>query len=285
MKKIILLPIFIVFFSGFSFAGDLFLIDEIESVIYGPKEISIVTKSDINRQALDGSVRTKDSVIFEQLIVQDGKRYNFVDEKMIDRYIATIQRENNLSLDDLKSMFRAAGYTYEEGREQLSIMNTVNSMIDYKVRSKLIIPEKDVQEYYDANPVYLEESYQLLRIVVPCLADEDREKLRHDIENKMKIGQKIINAEYHDPFWINKSDISADKKFITNIKIGQMSLPIEYTNGFEIFKLIDKKDRRLVPIEDRYKDIADELRKPLYEKIFSEYKKSLYDGSVIVDLN
>ena len=265
-------------------SSDLFLIDRIETVVFGPEDTSIITHSDLARPALDGQFRKKDQLILDQLIYQDAKRYNIVDEAMVDRYMAIIQRENELTLDQIKAMFSEYGYTYQEGRQQLSILNTVNSMIDFKIRSKLIVPENEVRAYYDANPIYTPESYQIARIFVPFADDASRKALRQEVKNKLKLGEDIPGADYSDPFWRDKADLPAEKSFISKMKVGKFSPLQEDSAGIEFFKLIDKRESKLIPFDVRYKEIADTLRMPLYEKLFEEYKNSLYESSVIINL-
>ena len=285
MKKVyflsLLLCLALLSIKGLS--AELFLIDQIETVIFGPEDTSIITRSDLTRPALDGQFRTKEQLVLDHLIYQDAMRYNIVDEAMVDRYMAMIQRENNLTLDQIKAMFREYGYTYEEGRQQLSILNTVNSMVDFKIRSKLIVSEKEVRAYYDANPVYSPESYLIMRIFVPFVEGVSREALREEVKNKLKLGETIAGANYSEPFWRDKADLPAEKSFISTLKVNQFSPLQEDAAGIEIFKLLDKRESKLIPFEVRYKEMADKLRKPLYETLFDEYKASLYDNSVIVD--
>jgi len=285
MKIQFLFPILFVLLAFNAKAKDLFLIDQIETIIFGPEETAIVTKSDIDRPGLDGVPKTKDKVILQHLIFQDAKKYKIVDEKMVDRYMAAVQAEHNLTVDQLKDMFNAYGYTYQEGREQLSILYTVNSLIDFKVRSRLIIPEKEVKAYYDANPLLTEAKYNLQRMFIPVSADVDKKVLKEKIIQKIDTGQDILFGQWGNVFPVKKANLSEDKLFITNMKVGQTYHPQEYQNGFEIFKLVDKKDKQLVPFEERYKEIADELRRPLYEKLFQEYTSGLFENCTIVHVN
>jgi len=265
-------------------AENLFLIDKVETVIYGPEETSIITKSDLERIGFDGQKKTKDNLIFETLVFQDAKKYNIFDEKLVDRYIEAVQREHNISLDQLKEMFRAHGYTYEEGREQLAMFNTINQLLDFKIRSKVIIPESEARTYYEANPVYQEKAYNLQRIFVPVAQDENKDMIKNSIDKQVKIGQAITGADYSDPFWVEDPDLAEDKFFIKKMVVDQISSPIYYEDGFELFKLLETRERQLIPFEKRYMEILNNLRKPLYDKLFSDYKESLFKDSVIIQI-
>lgn len=263
--------------------ADLFLIDKINAVIYGDEVTSVVTKSDTERLSLDGAPRTQDAVILEHLIFSDAQKFKITpDEASVDRYIAMVQRENNLSVSDLEKMFAAAGYTFKEGRQQLGIMFAVNSMIDFKIKSRLIVPEAQVIAYYDANPVREEASYKLQRAFIPVPAGVKREAFEKDLAKRIKTGAALPAAQWSSPFWIKESEIAADKQFIISLPCGALSQAHAVDDGYEVFRLLEKKDEHLVPLEDRYREISDQLRRPLFEKLFDDYKKGLFDSASIV---
>lgn len=264
-------------------ADNLILLDKIETVIYGPEETSIITRSDLERKALDGSERTSEKLVFEHLVFQDAKKYNVMDEKLVDRYIEAIQSQHNLSLEDLKKMFYDSGYTYEEGREQLAMFNTINQLLDFKVRSKVIIPEADARAYYDANPIYEPKAYFLNRIFVPQRVDMSMEEHKKKIERYVSLGQDIPGADRVE-FWLNDEDMAQDKAFIKDMKVDEISAPQYLDGGFEMFKMIKRRERQAVPFEQRYREISTALSKPLYEKLFDDYKSSLFQDSMIVNM-
>ena len=66
---------------------------------------------------------------------------------------------------------------------------------------------------------------------------------------------------------------------------GQISSPQQLDDGFEMFKLAARQERELISLDVRYKAIADKLREPLYEKLFEEYKKTLFANSVVVSFD
>ncbi|MCK5632644.1 hypothetical protein KAH94_02765 [bacterium] len=278
----------VVFFSLFSFfyaSAAPFVIDTIEAVVFGHEETVLVTKLDVERPTLDGVFRSLDDVLMEKLMLLEAKKYKILpDENTINSYLETVQRENNLSQNDLNVMFSSAGYTIEEGRAQLGIMFSINSLMDFKVRSRLIVMEKDVQAHYDANPVYQEASYELRHLVVPFDEKISRKKQKNKIERKVKTGIAIPDKLWSSSFWVDEADIAADKQFIISMQPKTISFAREVDQGFELFELLDSKKRELVSFENRYQEISNILRKPLYEKLFNEFQKELINSSSIVRL-
>jgi len=283
MKKSSFLSFVIALLFSHFLQAEQFLIDKIEAVIFGHEDTVIVTKSDVDRLTLDGRYRSLDDVIMEKLMFQEAKKYKIVpDENAINRYLAAVQRESNLSLADLKAMFSTAGYTYEEGRAQLGIMQAVNSFLDFRIRSRLIVLDRDVQAYYNDHPKHEEAAYRLKVAVIPFDANKEREVQKKEIEDRLRLGKKIVGTNWSDPFWINKPDIAQEKKFIFNLKPGMVSKPRKSASGFELFVLIDFRDQRLVPLEERYQEISRILIEPMHETLKKEMEQELLGVSSIV---
>src|ERR1700733_10802261 len=110
---------------------NLVLIDQIEVVVFGQEDVEIITKSDVDRPSLGGGFRTKDEIVFEREVLLDAKKHKIPqDDEAVEAYLAQIQREHNLSEKELEQIFTASGYTVAEGRQQLQMMQTVNTMLD-----------------------------------------------------------------------------------------------------------------------------------------------------------
>src|SRR5690606_30289248 len=143
----------------------LILLDQIEVVVYGQEDVEIVTKSDIDRPALGGGYRTEDEIIFERSVLLDAKKHKIPnDEEAVDAGIEQMKREHDLSDEDLEAIFKASDYTLQEGRQQFQTMQMINTMLDVKVRSNLIVPRRDVEAYYNQHPEVVEATYTLERL-------------------------------------------------------------------------------------------------------------------------
>jgi hypothetical protein len=259
-----------------------FVIDRIEALVFGPEDVDIITLSDVERPSIDGAPR---DIKLEKLMYQDAKKYRIIpDEGAIDKYLASVQKQHNLTLDQLKEVFRNAGYSYEEGREQFGVMYTVNSMLDFKIRSRLIVSERDVEAYCTAHPEYEEAAVQISRAFIPFTDKKEKDTLREKVQAFAVDGKsKKLSVTWEDPFWINENEVSSDKQFIKQLTPGSIAQPIETEDGLELIKLIAKRARREKSVQDRYREVADLLRKPKYDQLFAEYKKELLAQSAVVD--
>ncbi len=75
------------------------------------------------------------------------------DEEAVDNYLGMVQKENNLTMDQLKDVFASAGYSYEEGREQFKMLKQSTQCLILKLDRKVIVPRNLVETYYQENPV------------------------------------------------------------------------------------------------------------------------------------
>ncbi len=262
--------------------SNLVLIDQIEVVVYG-QGVEIITKSDLDRPALGGGFRTKEEIVFEKEVLLDAKKHHLPqDEEAIDAYLAQIQREHNLSQEQLEEIFTSSGYTIQEGREQLQMMQTVNTMLDIKIRSNLIVPRKDVEKYYKENPTIVEATYILERAFVPQSNKISSDKQYKVLVEHAQGTKRVTGITWSDQFTLNHSDIAESKNFIYTMKPGEISLPHLVNGGFELFRLVEKTPEYVKSLEDCYRDIVEILRRPKYEELMEKYREHLSKSCSVI---
>lgn len=260
------------------------LIDTMQAVVFGQGGTQVITYSDVIRPGLAGAPRTLDDIVFERLVYLDAQKYKIMaDEDAVDKYLTMVQKENNLTLDQLKDVFASAGYSYEEGREQFKMMQTVNSMLDFKIRSHVIVPRQLVEQYYHEHPVIDEATYKIQIGFLPAIEGK-QDQQKKALEYMTRTTKEVRGIQWNEPFSVKKGDIADDKQFILNLKVGQSSMPIDRGNGFEVYRLVERKEERIPTLEERYKEIADILRKPIYQDLMDKYKKQLFDTSSVMYL-
>jgi hypothetical protein len=262
---------------------NLVLLDQIEVVVFGQEDVEIITKSDIDRPSLGGGFRTKDEIVFEREVLLDAKKHKIPqDDEAVEAYLAQIQREHNLSEKELEHIFTSSGYTIAEGRQQLQMMQTVNTMLDVKIRSNLIVPRRDVEQYYNEHPTVIEATYTIERMFVPQSKRISSEAQYDKLVKFTKTGKGLSGIEWSDAFTINHSDIAASKQFIYTMNVGEISLPHAVEGGFELFRLVEKIEEQIKSFEESYREIVDILRRPKYEELMENYRTFLLKHSSVV---
>lgn len=256
----------------------LYVVDSIEAVVFGDENTRVITKSDIARPGIDGSQRSRDDLVLEQLMYDDAKKYKIVpDEEGIDKHLKTVQRENNLTQEQMQQIFESAGYTFQEGKKQFEVMTAVNSLIDFKIGPRrLVIPEKKIKEYYDAHPEYEQAAYELQRAFIPFKSGVTQGELKQNIE------RGVERLTWSAAFWIEQESIADDKLFICAMNTGDTSDILKSDDGFELFKLKSKREQRLLSLEERRMDIIGILRRPQFQQALSDYKKELLDNGAVL---
>lgn len=261
---------------------ELELIDKIIAVVYAKDAVEIVTQSDVDRPGLAGNIRTLEDILFDIQVYLDAQKFNMLpDDQALDAFIASIQKDNNLTLEQVEQLFTQAGYSVEEGREQLKRMQTISSFLDFKINSNLVVPRKDIVTYFENNPETTEASYLLERAFIPFSRTKSKDQQRDMINEFMRTGKRGSSIEWSEPFWVDHLQIAEDKQFIYTLGIGQIMF-VEDAEGFVLFRLKDKKESRLLSLEERYNEIAHALRRPRYLQMVQEYKKELFDNATIV---
>jgi hypothetical protein len=260
-----------------------YCLDEIICTIYGPERTRIICRSDLNRLSMDGTfARLNDTerllkLIIDELLYQDALKYKIpIDESVIDNYIAGMQQQHGLTIDDVQSIFKASGFTMEEGREQLRIMYASSTMIELKVKQNLVIPEEEVIAYYNAHPETEEAAYKIESIFVPVEHGQTIEMVMQAAEEFLKNG-KVPGFHWSVPFWLQESELAESLHFIPTLPLNEPYM-IKMANHIEIYRVVERKEQRLVPLEKRYRSISDILRKPKFEKMYEEYKTALLDA-------
>lgn len=262
-----------------------FMIDTIQSVVFSPAGTQIITRSDVTRPSLSGAPQSLDDLIFERLVFMDAEKYRIVpDDDALDKYLAIVQKENNLTLDQLKEVFSSAGYTYAEGREQFKVMQTVSSMLDFKIRSHVIVPRKLVEEYYEQNPV-IQETESFVQYGFMPYANGKIEAQKKALAYMARTGKEVRDMQWGEPFWVKPSAVPEDKLFLFSMEPGEISKPKDRGDGFELYKVLDKRAEHVMTLDERYHEIAETLRRPIFEEQMDKYRKSLFDSVSILNFS
>lgn len=256
------------------------VIDEIRVTIYDPKGKEVILTSDI-KPGLDGSQRSLHDVLLDRLKVLDARNLGIeVTENEADQFLARIQQEHGMTREDLEGVFAELGYTFEEGRHMLRDQQMIERIVDHRVKSdrRMLIKRADVVAYDEAHPLYIPGEYTLQQGIIPY-----RERTHEEIQEYIDAGTVDDITDWEDTFTLAESDLAADKRFIDAASINTI-VDVDVASdesGVEITRLVAKQQRRRVPVEERYEEIAQTLRWLRYEEVLSEYHNRLLHDAVV----
>ncbi len=287
MKKYLFLGFW---FCGVLYAGEVvvsqsaFLVDAIQAVVFGGEEPQIITYSEVVRPSLSGEPRSLEDLIFERQVAAQAKELKIMeDEDAVDKYLLMVQKQNNMTLDDIKNVFSSAGMSYEEGREELKRMQMVNTMIDFKIRTQVVVPRKQVEQYYEEHLVVTEAKVTAQRGFIPYAEDKLAQQ-KKALVYMAQTGREMRGMQWGKPVELSEAEVADDKEFLFALKKGEISTAKDVGIGFEVFRAVDTSPRIQASLEERYKEIADMLRKPIFEELLDKYKKSLMETSSVLYL-
>lgn len=255
-------------------------VDAIVAVVYGQEGVHVITQSDLQRPGLGGQLRTLQDLIFEGMVYLDALKHKIIiDDDAIDKYLQMIMRENKVTLEQIEQSFKDVGYTVDEGREQLRIMQTVNTMINHRINKNFVIPRKDVERYYTAYPEYASEEYTFEYAFIP---DDGSLDLEERINKMLESQDDHSNFDWTKPFVVQGTDIAEEKAYLRSMLIDTVSKPAKVESGYELYRLVAKKDMRKKTLDERYHEIVEILRRPKMKELQDEYRAKLEKVSSVV---
>jgi len=231
-----------------------------------------------------------DKLIEKKLLVQQAKLMNIsVSDEDVNRALTQILARNNTSMEQFKSELRRMGLDEQQYRENLRDQILGSKLINYEVRSKVIIPEEKIIDYYDQH--YTEQvgagGYYILQIGItldgdgmprdPAEAKKAAKKKAERILSLARGGQdfKQLARQYSDlPSAVDGGDIGAFQKdemaaymrdAVTTLKPGEISPVVETPNGYMLFKLLSSQEGEIIT-KVPYETVKEEIRATLYQQ-------------------
>ena len=230
----------------------------------------------IQLPGIEGRMHTLDEHIRGCKIFQDAKTKHLVDPENNEKQLKILQRDNDLSDEALDEMLLSMGYKPQEGRDEFAKLTGINNAIAMNVNSKIMISEKEIVDYYNLNPIMLEESYYLQRAEIPTVNVESKNDLKQQLKNNM------LTLDWSSAYWINHSEIDGEKSFIFNMKKGQVHIA-QNKNYYELIRLVDKKEKRLKPLDDAARNaIEKDLHHQKFVVQFDVYNKELDESTAVL---
>ncbi len=253
--------------------SDLYPVDETVVVIDYMGNAVLILFSDLMKPGIDGKPPALRDIIFEHLMVLDAQRLKVtVGEDDIDRFLSHLQKANNLTRDQIMTLFKTElGFTSdEEIRNQLKRKQLIETILEERVKRHTIVSQQDIEAYW--NEHYKEEAtYTLKQVFIPTAA-----KTPEEINDAVKRAALEDSLNWGEPFTLKDHELAEDKRFITTKNVGDV-IDIEHvTNGIVVTRLDVKVDAHVPPFDKKhYDEIASTLRRELFEKLLKEYQTLL----------
>jgi len=231
-----------------------------------------------------------EKLIEKKLLVQQANLMHItISDEEVEQALNRILQQNNTSIEKFRAELAKMGMTEKQYRENLRDQILGSKLINYEVRSKVIITEEKILDYYDQH--YTEQvgagGYYILQIGItwdkngeakdPVAAKKEARKKAHRILSLAKSGKnfKELARQYSDlPSAVDGGDIGvfqADemasymRNAVSRLKPGGISPVIESPNGYMIFKLLSSQEGQIIT-KVPYESVKEEIRNILYQQ-------------------
>jgi len=302
------------------------LIDRVVAVVNN----DVITLSELDRTGREYFARVKDkapetemdralekareevlsSLIDKTIVRQQAEHLSItVTEEEIDTAVDQIMARNNATIEDFRRELASMNIPEQEYRDNIRDQILQSKLINYEVRSRIVIIEDDIKEYYQKeytqekgesgyhilqmgftwrNTVTLEEAGFDTKEEAREKAEEIRKRVL-DGESFKELAQSYSNlpsaADGGDIGLFTKEEMSEDMKdVILKMQPGEISAIIETGRAFQFFKLLSVRDGDIV-VKAPYESVREEIRDILYrqemEEQYKNWVKSLREESYI----
>ena len=244
------------------------------------REMLFTVREDIINQLID-----------KKLSDQEIKRSEItISTKEIDNTIERIKESGFHTEEDLKEALAKEGLTMEEYREQLEEQLLRTKLVNYEIKSRIVITKEDIRSYCESHPDKYGEKkkYRLLNINMKApLLDNEAEKL--EIKNRMQtILEKLKEGYPFETILRNCSELSSSgcggdlglfsldelspqiKEALKMLKPGEFTSVLDTDQGYQIFYISEIVSTPARPL--------DEVSSEIEEKIFQEQVDKKFDA-------
>ena len=273
------------------------------------KKVSEETPPDRLADALYQARRTViEKLIERKLLVQEAKKLNIqVSDQDVDEAIQRILATNKSTMEQFRKELRSMGMSEKQYREEMRDQILSSRLVNYEVRTKVVIPEEKVLDYYDTHFIGQAEGggYYLQQIgaiwgkpvadgTVPT-QEQAKEKIRKvyamaqkgdNFKNLARQYSDLPDAEDGGDLGLFQVDELAAyiREAVSNVKAGDLSPIVATGNGFIFFKVVSTEKGKIVA-KDSYESVKEQIREKLaqqaMEQRFKDWMQSIREKAYI----
>ena len=270
------------------------------------KELTGTDPYDLEKQDKAGFMEARRNVL--DLLVDEKLSHDKVMElgievssTEVDAAVEQIKARNDWTHEDMVSSLKKQGITYEQFRKNLKKEMEQMRLIDFEVKSKIIIRDETIEKYYNdhIDEFKTEDKVRLAIILLikddSTLQDEgltlsqEAEQLASRLENgedfavlALKFSKGPGAEDGGDIGYIQTTQLDPTlKKIIDSMKVGDISRPMVTPAGIQIIKLLEKQEKGVKTLEEVKGQIYDVLYSEEINKRFTTWIKELRETAFI----
>lgn len=248
------------------------------------------------RKYLETRRRIVDLLIDEKIALDKIRELGInVTERQVDAAIEKIKRDNHLTHEDLIAELRKKGLTLENYRAGIRKELEKIQLINFEVKSKIILREEKIIEYYNKHREQFR-TYAKVHLATIVLRHEDPSskgeapslnRRAQEILSRLRNGEdfgELARKFSQGPGakeggsigFFKVSELTPKlRKVIMDMSAGEVSAPITMPNGIQIIKVLEKRGGGVRPIEEVRDAIHGILYSEELDKKYSSWIKQL----------
>jgi peptidyl-prolyl cis-trans isomerase SurA len=240
-----------------------------------------------------------DKLIVEQRAEEVGIS---VSPEEVDTALERILDRNSTTLEEFRRNLELMGSDEEQYRKILRSQVIQSKLISYEIRSKVVITEEKIREFYEKNYLDKKESdaYHILQMGFTWKEDTpaarlDARQTAEGIRAKVLAGEdfrELARRFSQLPSAVDGGDIGVFKKdelasymksSILGLKSGEISQIVETPSGFQFFKILSSEGNVMAQVS--FAEVENPIREKLYQESldiqFEKWVKELKEQAYI----
>lgn len=254
------------------------VVDEIVARVNGTN----ITKSFLKKpQALMGGglLSLEDAVKSELLFQKAKERQLLATQAEVERQITNLKISNGISHltdEEFGEELKQEGLSLAEYKSQMAKLIAIERLKSAEFSERVVVTSQEIENYYKDNPRWSTEKY-CINICELTFDNVDKDgNLKEDVKNK--------DLNWDELGWISKKDLSSSLSFVSEMEKNQVSKPVKVGDSYQLVKVVDRSEKFLRTLDDRYNEIESTLQAEKRVKFEQEFEKELRKDASIVYL-
>ena len=244
--------------------------------------------------AVDGLLR---NMITETLLVQRAEVLLDLD-KVRKNLLDDFKKQQKIQSDEeLDQLLKEQNMTRQELLDTLMRLSIPHEIINYEVRRKISVSDKEIQAYYDEHrQEFVKPARVVFREIVLLYEEANKEEVsaraqavRRELDAGKDFGE--LAAEVSEvsskergglvgPY--TKGELNpAIESQVFALKPGELAGPIETARAFHIIRLETKEGEQVTPLPDAKDMITDKIRDSRFKQALAVYLENLWKENYI----
>lgn len=277
--------------------------DEIITLVDVNREARMLIRENEKKGTLNEEARSRlqrlalDNLIEKKLVEQKIRELNIkITEEEIRQAIDDVKKQNGMTQEALVTALTSQGLSFEQYRSQLQEQLEKLKLVSMEVRSRIQVGEREMREYYEANPLkYAEDdTFRARHIFFKTNEKAPADEIKRSMTTALMVlaeakssrdFAELARTYSEDPAArkdggdlgrFKKGDMLPElEQAVMSLKPGEVSELVYTPAGFHIIKLEERISGRMKPFESVKAEIEEAVYRKKSEERFSQWAKEL----------